>query len=249
MADDILGGDQPQPTTSALEELVGDGKKFADADALAKGKQEADGFIETLKSEKEVIAKELEALKAKGANAATVQDLIKEIRGQSNPNDDSGNQPITDEDFQEKVLSILQGDRNTATKDSNRAKGNALVLGRKGIDGNAEVAKAYIAERATALGMTTGGMRELSESSPILFAKAMEIDPNTTPKTATQLPGQVNTEALPNPNLVLEVDGHKTKSYYDAIRKEKGAKAWINDSRMQTAMARDMTALGDKFNQ
>jgi hypothetical protein len=47
----------------------------------------------------------------------------------------------------------------------------------------------------------------------------------------------------------MEIDGHKTKAFYDAIRVEKGAKHWINDSRMQMAMARDMSALGEKFNQ
>ncbi|MEE8113667.1 MAG: hypothetical protein V3T23_04875 [Nitrososphaerales archaeon] len=249
MAEDILGGDPSKTTTSALEELVGEGKKFADHDALAIGKKEADGFIETLKTEKAAVLEELEALKAKGATNTTVQDLIKEIRGQTNPEGGDGNQPLSDEDFQEKVLSILQGDKQSNTKDSNRAQGNALVLGRKGIDGNADAAKAYIAERATALGMTTGAMRELSESSPILFAKAMDIDPSTSPKGVTSLPNQINPSALPNTDAVLEVDGHKTKSYYDAKKKEDGRVKWINNSRMQTEMAKDMAALGDKFNQ
>jgi hypothetical protein len=45
---------------SFLEQLVGDGKKFADAEALAKGKHESDAFIETLKREQAELRRELD---------------------------------------------------------------------------------------------------------------------------------------------------------------------------------------------
>lgn len=251
MADDDIFTDDKSgdKTSSALETLVGEGKKFADAEALAKGKTEADGFIETLKQEKQAVVDELAALKGKDEGKATVADLIKAVQETNAVSaDDKGDKPMTDADFQEKVRTITAGDKETDRRSTNRAQGQALVLGKEGIDSN-DAAKTYIAERATALGTTSEKLGELSEESPAAFAKLMEIDPNKSPKGTTSLPGQQNSLALNLENKVLEVDGHKTKSYYDAIRKEKGAKAWINDSNMQMAMARDASALGEKFNQ
>lgn len=248
MADDIFTP-TGEPAASALETLVGEGKKFADAEALAKGKTEADGFIETLKQEKQVIADELAALKGKDDGKATVADLIKAVQdGNAASAKPEGDKPMSEADFQEKVRTITQGDRLADQRAANRAEGQALVLGKEGIDDPA-AAKTYIAERATALGTTSEKLGELSEESPTAFAKLMEIDPSKSPKGATSLPGQQNTQALNLAPKTLEVDGHHTKSFYDAIRVEKGAKAWINDSRMQTRMAKDMAALGDKFNQ
>ncbi len=251
MADDIFTPTGEDNKTSALETLVGEGKKFADADALAKGKVEADTFIETLKTEKQAIADELTALKGKDEGKATVADLLEAVQKQNAVSaEDTGDKPLSDADFQEKVRTITNADRESDLRSRNRAQGQSLVLGRQGIDGNADAAKAYIAERAVALGTTSEKLGELSEESPAAFAKLMEIDPSKSPKGATSLPGQVNTQALDlDANKVLEVEGHKTKSYYDALKKEKGHKAWINDSRMHTSMAKDMAALGDKFNQ
>ncbi len=249
MADDIFAP-TGAPTASALEGLVGDGKKFTDNEALAKGKIESDGFITKLQEENAAKDAEIKTLTDKGASTATVADLIKAVRESGEqPKPDGADQQLTAEELQVQVRSIVQGDKETEQRSVNRTLGNSLVLGKKGIDGNADAAKTYIAERATALGTSVEQLGELSETSPLAFAKLMEIEPNTLSKGAGSLPNVVNSQALPTSDKVMEVDGHKTKSHYDAIRREKGAKAWINDSHMQTAMANDMAALGEKFNQ
>ncbi len=249
MADDIFTPTGDQPTnTSALEGLVGDGKKFADNEALAKGKVESDGFITKLQEENAAKDTEIAALKEAGASKSTVADLIKAVQDSTTEPKD-GDKPLTAEELQDQIRSIVKGDKELDTRATNRAQGNSLVLGRKGIDGSADAAKAYIAERAIALGTTVEQLGELSETAPAAFAKLMEIDPTTSPKGVKSLPGQLNPQSLPNTNAVLEVDGHKTKSYYDAMKKEHGRVKWINNSRMQTEMAKDMAALGGKFNQ
>src|SRR4051812_39958036 len=49
---DIFGGEPPATPAVRAEDLVGEGKKFKDIDALAAGKLESDRFIEQLKAEK-----------------------------------------------------------------------------------------------------------------------------------------------------------------------------------------------------
>jgi hypothetical protein len=162
------------------------------------------------------------------------------------PKTTEGDQPMSDEDFQERVRDIISGVSEGATRTQNRELGNKLVLDKVG--GDTEVARAYVAERATALGLSTDALGELSETSPSAFAKLMEIDANTVPKPASVLPGQINTQTQLQPNVVLEVEGHKTKAHYDALKKEMGHVKWLNDSNLQAAMARDARALGAKFN-
>lgn len=249
MAEDIFTPTGGKATT-VLEGLVGEGKKFTDNESLAKGKLESDGFITKLQEENATKDAEILALKEKGSSTATVADLIKAVQDSSQtPKPDGADQQLTAEELQEKVRSIVQGDKETEQRSANRTLGNSLVLDKKGIDGNADAAKLYIAERATALGTSVEQLGELSETSPLAFAKLMEIEPNTLPKGAGSLLNVQNSQALPKNDNVMEVEGHKTKSHYDAIRREKGVKAWINDSHMQVQMASDMAALGDKFNQ
>ena len=152
---------------------------------------------------------------------------------------------MSDEDFQDRVKDIISGVSEGTTRATNRALGNKLVLQKT--DGNEDAAKAYVAERAEALGMSRDALGELSETAPQAFAKVMGLDTNQVPKSTTTLPG-INTQTQLQPNVVLEVDGHKTKAHYDVLRKEMGVKKWLNDTSLQAAMSRDATALGAKFN-
>lgn len=239
---DVFDTDQGGESTSALEELVGDGKKFADAEALAKGKQESDNFIEQLKREKQEALEALEAAKKDAGEGKTVAELLEAVRAAQNT-DDKDNQPMSDEDFQEKVRTIVQGDSDLATRELNREKGNALVLQK--VSGNVEAAKTFVAERAQALGTTPAKLRELSEESPELFAKAMELDTSTAPKGTAQLPN-VDTNNLQS-GVVEEVEGHKTKAFYDRMKKEMGVRKYLDDHKLQNSMMADAIALGERF--
>jgi hypothetical protein len=242
MTDDVFTGDKTgDQTTSALEELVGDGKKFANNELLAEGKRQADNHIATLEAENAALKEKSGSEEGK----ATIADLIEAMKATKEPNTNEGDKPMSDEDFQDRVRDIISGVSEGATRTTNRALGNKLVLDKVG--GDTEVAKAYVAERATALGITPDALGELSETSPSAFAKLMEVDASKASAGTGSLPG-INTQTELQPNVVLEVDGHKTKAHYDALRKELGVKKWLNDTNIQTAMAKDANALGAKFN-
>jgi len=240
MPNDVFSGDQSgNEGASALEALVGEDKKFTDAEALAKGKLASDEHIKTLEEEN---AK----LKADVPETKTVAELIETIKASQQTKPKEEDQPMSDEELQEKVRAIVSGDSAVATATANRELGNSLVLSKVG--GDAEVAKAYVAEKAAQLGLTPESLATLSEQSPKAFAELMKLDSTKAPlKSTASLPG-IRTEATLQPNVVLEVDGHKTKAHYDNLRKELGVKKWLNDTTIQASMARDATALGVKFN-
>lgn len=238
---DVFDTDHSESTTSALEELVGDGKKFADAEALAVGKKESDNFIEQLKREKQEALDALEDAQKDETKGKTLADLVEAVKA-AQDSEGADNQPMSDEDFQEKVRTIVKGDSEKATRDSNRDVGNALVLQKVG--GNVEAAKAYVAERAKALSTTPAKLRELSEESPDLFAKAMELDTSTASQSTVQLP---STTSNLDPVVVEEVDGHKTKAYYDRMKKDMGVRKYLDDHGLQNQLMADALALGERF--
>jgi hypothetical protein len=247
MSDDVLGAADDTSTSTALEQLVGEGKKFATVEDLAKGKLAADAHVATLETEAASTKEQLEKLNKEKGTEYTVTDLMKAVKDatDSKEGDSDGAKPMSTEELQELIKSVIAGETATSTKDANRAKGNALVLDKA--KGDPEVAKALVAERARAVGMSTQAMRELSEHSPDAFAKLMEID-STQQAPGTGALDSVNTDLL-NSGAVMEVDGHKTRSYFEAKRKEMGNLKYIHDAGLQAEMQRASQALGAKFNQ
>lgn len=239
MSTDLFGKPAEESTSTALEQLVGEGKKFATIEDLAKGKLTSDEHITKLESEAAANVKEPEQ-----PNVAELIKAVKDAAANTKEGETEETKPMSTEDLQELIKSVLDGENAASTKDANRAKGNALVLAKA--NGDVDVAKSMIAERATAVGMTPTSLAELSENSPEAFAKLMEIDSKTqAPNTAT-LPNAAN--ALPG-GPVLEVDGHKTSSYFEAKRKEMGNLKYIHDKALQAEIGRASQALGARFNQ
>ena len=88
---DIFNGEPTNPpastqTTGSVEELVGEGKKFATVEDLAKGKAEADIFIEQLKKEQAELRSDLD-------QRLSAQDLLEEIRKEREAQLSASNSP------------------------------------------------------------------------------------------------------------------------------------------------------------
>lgn len=248
MTDDVFTEDQSGGTESALETLVGDGKKFTDVEGLAKGKMESDSHITKLETENADIKERFEKLQKEKGTEYTVADLMKAVKDATTTEGSEGEQTqLSPEELQKVIKTVVEGEKQADTKAANRALGNKLVLGK--VDGNVEAAKALVAEQAAKLGIAPAKLAELSEESPQAFAKLFGIDPSTASSQGTAaLPGVKTGDLDTGP--VLEVEGHKTKSYFDAKRKEMGNAKFLNDTSLQSEMLKAAQALGlERFNQ
>jgi hypothetical protein len=245
MSDDVFAADQGGE--SALEALVGEGKKFADAEALAKGKAESDNHIATIEQENATLKAQLEEYAKSGDATSTAKELLAAIKdAQSKPQGSEGDRPMSTEELQEVIKSGVVEVRTAETKASNRAKGNELVL--KRVDGNVEAAREFVTERAKELGMTPEALGELSETSPEAFATLIGKDDSTASSGQTSILPGVRTDVLDSQAPVTEVDGFKTKAWFDAKRKEIGHVKFINDGNIQRELTRSMNGLGERFN-
>lgn len=225
---------------SILDELVGEGKKFATVEDLAKGKLEADAHIVQIEGENKLTREQLKDLETKSEKQATIADLIKTVQESNKQGKDDTNQ-MSDEDLSKKIRSIVQGDADLSTKESNLAKANKAVLDK--LNGDVEAAKAYVAERAEKLGMSVAELQTLGETSPDAFHALMGTNPSTVSSSVTALPG-----VKPPQGTEEEIDGHKTKAYYDKLKKEMGIAKYWKDTKVQGQYTKDAMALGGRFN-
>lgn len=247
MTDDVFSkteGDQGE--VNPLNELVGDGKKFSTLDELAKGKLESDQFIEQLKGELATVRSEMATLEEQANKKNTVTDLIDAVNKANKKVDEDGNQPISEGQLKEMVDSIMDNRYEKQTRLTNYQQANQSVLDK--FKGDVEAARAYTAERAKQLGITTDKLKALGEESPSAFKQLMEVSQSTgSPQSVTGLP-EVNVERGPNPHAVESIDGHHTKAYYDKLKQDLGLSKYWNDTKIQGQYFKDAQALGDRFN-
>lgn len=242
MSDDVFASDQAGE--SVLDALVGEGKKFSDVEALAAGKQAADQHIQSIETENAELKQQLEDAQ-KAGNLGELVETLKSALAENKEGSD-GAQTMSTEDLTEVIRSVVKGDESANTKAANRQKGNELVLGMT--DGNVEAARALVAERAAKLGMSPQKLAELSEDSPSAFASLMNPDSSTASSgSPTALPGARN-DVLDTNAPVLELDGFKTKAWFDERKKEMGHVKYLNDQSIQVELTRSMNGLGERFN-
>jgi hypothetical protein len=229
---------------SALDQLVGEGKKFKTVEDLAAGKLKSDTFVEQLEGENKAAREKVAELEGASKEKATVADLIEAVRN-TNKEDPAGEQPLSEEAFAAKIKNIMQGETDEQTRKSNREQSNQSVLDK--VEGNADAARVYLEGRAKELRMSVAQLTELGERSPEAFTELMNIGPtNKSPTPAISSLDGINTIVTPQGSDEV-VDGHRTKAYYDKLKGEIGITKFWNDPKIQGAMYKDQMALGDKF--
>ena len=233
-------------TTSPLAELVGEDKKFKSIDDLAKGKLEADQHIGQLEGEMKLLREQMAELEEAASKKATVSDLVDAVKTANKRVDTEGNQRISEEQLQQMVESIMEGRHEKQTRLANFQQANKSVLDK--FNGDVEAARAYTAERAKQLGLTTDKLRSLGEESPSAFKQLMETQPSTGAQGVTGIP-EVHVDRGVNQHSQMVIDGHRTKAYYDNLKREMGPSKYWNDTKIQGAYFKDAQALGARFNE
>jgi len=229
---------------SALQQLVGEGKKFATIEDLAKGKLEADSFIERLEGENKLTREEMAELEVKAQKQHTISELIETVKKTNEQGAKEGNQPISEDDLSNMVKSIMDGEHESQTKALNRKQANQAVLDK--VNGDVEAARTYVAERAKQLNISVEKLQTLSEESPTAFQTLMEVNQSTGTQSISAISGVQVGSVQSHQETVI--DGHKTKAYYDNLKKEMGSSLYWNDSKIQGQYYKDAVALGDRFN-
>lgn len=231
--------------TNVLETLVGEGKKFKDLEALAKGKVEADEFIKTLEGTIESLAEELKQANLAADRKLKLENLMSSLTTTTNkvetktenqpqnPSNQSGNGLSHDE-----VVKILEERDNAARKANNVNSALAPVKKLYG-DKTEEV----LAQRAKELGMSVDELLDLAGRSPQAFLGAVGAGSRDTSTRSMANHSSVNSLGTPDIGAPVE----RNKAYYDNLRKEMGSWAFATDAKLQVQLHKDMQRLGDAW--
>ena len=232
--------------TNVLETLVGDGKKFKTPEDLAKGKVEADAFIETLKNQIGLMKQEMEKLGATADRKEQLEKLMSSLTNTTDTDTTKSAQKTTDSVDQtgkslshDDVVKIVEAREAAAAQGRNLAVAMsqfAKVYGEKSDEALAKIAKG--------LNMSVESLQDLAKQSPQAFLNVVGANSardNTTRSMANH--SSTSTASLPTGGDT----GVRNKAYYDNLQKTMGAWKFATDSKIQVQLHKDMRDLGDAW--
>lgn len=230
MTDDSIFSDDNTTNTETetfLDQLVGEGKKFKDAEALARGKAESDRYVDQLRTELENQKKLndekfnelLSAVKNKGTHTATGDNTQTPPNSETNsrPSDNSDNTNPNDAagDIESLVKKALKEQQDLTTKEANL---NAVDQRLTEMFG--DKAASVVDERSKELGLSKAQLKEMASTSPKAFMKLIAGEETKT----TNFPNRVNSASMESSNnRSINEQGW---SYYKKLKKENPSQFW-----------------------
>jgi hypothetical protein len=196
------------------EELVGEGKKFKDPEALARSKAEADQFIARLLQEK----RELEESLAKRNNEDDFLDKLKAVtRPQSEPDQDTKPDAGTREAAVDpQAIEALVEKKLTEKQAAAERKANLEKVFSKLEETYGANFKARVQAQARELGVGTDFLTDVAARTPDAFYRLMGLDQPQRPTDAFAPPPR-STAGTGSSQV-----GQKNYQYYQQQRREKG---------------------------
>lgn len=199
--------------TNYLEALVGEGKKFQDQEALARGKWEADRHSARLESE-------LAEAREKIQEAKTVEDLLAKIQANQSqrPSEPVAHQPaepaaLAPQDVQELIRQEVSKAEALKSATSNISQVADKLTEHFGSESAANQA---VKAKANELGVPLEWLQDAAARSPKAFFTTMGLDLTATPSAPGPTHGDVNPRALERNSTSVKVGTYK---YYEEIRK------------------------------
>lgn len=230
MTDAVFNSSNDAPAASPLETLVGEGKKYATVEDLAKAYVHADAFIKSTTRELQEVKEEL------NVRLDTEQVLARARQNQSNVEPQPSPQtpvkeattPLSDEDLAARIREVTQAERLRET-----AAQNVTTVATKLIEQFGDEAKAneFVRNKAAELGVGVEFLQDVAARSPKAFFSSIGLE-NAPPKTPPTSPtrGDVNTEAFRNNGTQVK---QGTYAYYENLRKSDPKTYFSRDVQLQ----------------
>jgi hypothetical protein len=231
-----------EPTSpSVLGDLVGEGRKFNDVEALAKGKLEADKFIEQMKQENAALKEDLEKQAYKLGVTTKMEEMASapttELLDPNNNNSGTTNTANTQPSSSEADIESLVEQTLRKREQEGVAKNNIAIV-------ESELAQAYGTEAASAvqnkaneLGLPMSELQGMAAKSPAAF---MQLMGRSAPKTSPLVQGSIRTEGS-----TMQASSEKDFAFYQKLRRENSTEYYKPSTQRQ--MMADADRLGDRF--
>ena len=239
---EIQATESTQPQDSFVQKLVeAKGENWKDPEVLAKGKLEADGYIQELETQlnsmREDLSKQdyakslLDQLQNKAAESTTA-NIAMPKNNIGDTSDGNTNPNLSEEDLKSLVeRTLTERDKDSVVK-QNLSLVNEEMEKSYGTD-----ASAKIQDKAKELGLTLQRMQEIAAESPTAFFNLIG-EPKKNFKPMVQ--GSVRTEGVN-----MQASSERDWSYYQNLRREN--RSLYYTPKVQRQLMEDKSRLGGKF--
>jgi hypothetical protein len=229
------------PNKDYLSELVGEGKKFKTVQDLARGKFEADVYIDTLTKRQDEINTDYRRVLEESKAQAKLQDLIDRLEIAKIDNNtpspvmnDLEKKPAVD---MNEIKSLIQTEI-VQTKQQDKETENFNQVQRKLKEQFGSNYQTVLKEQMESLELTAEDIDRLAKKSPTAFFNTLGLNQQTTQNQLTPPRTQRNDSFLPR-------GGEKRDWNYYLSLKKKDPAAWL-DPKTAVQMQNDVLELGEK---
>lgn len=225
-----------------FEELVGDGKKFKTPEELARGKAEADAFIEQLKAEQAKLRNELNT-------KLTLEQYIDKMAGTGQnqtppPNEPNGNQGENLQSLKPEDVERLI-DQRVSAREAERIQTENLRTVKETLSKTlGPEFPNKLKSIGQAIGMSEEDMNDMAKLRPKALLSLVQAQSTGTTQQQPQAPGLF----VPPGNSVSRpavVTADRTKSFYDNLKRTDPKTYWA--PKTQNQLHQDALRLGEKF--
>lgn len=225
---DLFSNDGDQPEANYIDQLVGEGKKFATIEDLAKGKLESDKFIDQLQTEAKGLRTQLSEAEAQAAKAATLDEVLQKLKPETDSSVDASNQSaLNTDELRDMVSSIVTETEQQKRRATNRETANNNLVQR--FHGDSAKAKEFVNNRAKELGLSLEQLGDMSEHSPQAFATLLGLNAQTSTPVAPSGMPRMNTEALTN----FAGPAEQSVDYFRNLKKSDSKTFWSASTQQQ----------------
>lgn len=226
-------------TENFLENLVGEGKKFPDTEALARGKHAADQHVDNLERQITELREDID-------QGSKINELMELVRNQNKPQEtntpqnegpgDTSSGQMTEEELKVLIETHVSERDRQSTEASNVAEADRVLAEKFG-----DSAGRILNERAASLGMAVEEMKALAAKNPKVFSRLMGMDGDNRPRESSSLLGSNQRSEG------VQIKGANTRdsAYYEKLRKENKSLYYKPKTQMQ--LMKDAEALGEAF--
>ena len=204
-----------------LEDLVGEGKKYSDADALAKAYANSEAFLEKLKSENATLRAAQDAEEARRKQLEDEKRNKEQVPDGDNRHEPPKQSPPKDVDFRSQIRDTVKALNEEETGLRNLDTAAAKLVE---IHGSEAKANEAIKNKANELGVTVDWMKENAMRSPTAFYNMMGLS------------GSPSNRLTPAPSSDVRIDERgntKNFEYYDKLRKDNSKLYWSREMQLE----------------
>lgn len=237
-----LNDDQVEldPNKDYLSELVGDGKKFKDNEALAKGKYHSDQTIEMYKREMDELREHARRLKEDNQTKANLQELIDQLKtGQTSSNTEpkvNEEKPYNPDDVKKAVAAEL-----ATIRAADKQTANLNLVTNKLKEKYGDNYPQALRQQIKNLGLDNDTVQELAAKHPQVLIKTLGLEDQQV-REQYQNPLQSSQR---NDTFAPKNVEKRTWTYWQKVKKENPN--WFYDTKITNQMTQDAIELGDAF--